>query len=162
MAQFDAFLKLDGVTGESHDDKHTGEIDIESWSWGLVNEGTAGKGGGLGAGKVHVSDLHITKFADKSSPTLFQYCANGKHISKGTLTIRKAGGDNPLEYFKIELNDILVSSVNTSTQEDHPLLLEEISLNFAKFHITYTEQNKDGSKGKSVETGWDVKLNKAA
>ena len=31
MAQVDYFLKLDGVTGESTDDKHKGEIEIEAW-----------------------------------------------------------------------------------------------------------------------------------
>ena len=34
MAATDYFLKLDGIDGESMDDKHKNEIDIESFSWG--------------------------------------------------------------------------------------------------------------------------------
>ncbi len=34
MAAVDYFLKIDGIQGESRDDKHKDEIDIESFSWG--------------------------------------------------------------------------------------------------------------------------------
>ena len=32
----DMFLKLDGIEGESKDAKHAGEIDIESFAWGMA------------------------------------------------------------------------------------------------------------------------------
>jgi len=38
MATFDYFLRLDGIPGESVDDKHKGEIDVLSWSWGESQE----------------------------------------------------------------------------------------------------------------------------
>ncbi len=34
MAAIDYFLKIDGIDGESQDDKHKNEIDLDSWSWG--------------------------------------------------------------------------------------------------------------------------------
>ena len=40
MAAVDYFLKIDGIDGESKDDKHKDEIDIESWSWGETQTGT--------------------------------------------------------------------------------------------------------------------------
>ena len=33
MATSDYFLKLDGIDGESIDDKHKGEIEVASFSW---------------------------------------------------------------------------------------------------------------------------------
>ena len=33
MALFDAFLKIEGIEGESPDAKHKGEIQLESFSW---------------------------------------------------------------------------------------------------------------------------------
>ena len=30
------FLKLDGIAGESADDRHADEIEIHSWSWGVA------------------------------------------------------------------------------------------------------------------------------
>src|SRR6058998_1960135 len=105
----DMFLKLDGIKGESKDHKHGGEIHIESFSWGLTQTGAHASGGGGGAGKVSVQDLSISKLADKSSAALFLHCANGKHIPHGLITVRKAG-EKPVEYLKIKVTDILVSS----------------------------------------------------
>jgi type VI secretion system secreted protein Hcp len=50
MAAVDYFLKIDGIEGESLDEKHKGEIDVLSWSWGESQEGpTTGGGGGPAA-----------------------------------------------------------------------------------------------------------------
>ena len=100
----DMFLMLDGIKGESSDDKHKGEIDIESFSWGLAQQGSGQRGTGSGTGKVDVHDINITKKVDKSSPTLQLACANGKHIAKGKITLRKAG-ENPLDYLTFDLFD---------------------------------------------------------
>lgn len=51
-ATVDYFLKIDGITGESRNEKHAGEIDVLSFSWGAVQTGSTGTGGGGGAGKV--------------------------------------------------------------------------------------------------------------
>ena len=154
----DIFLKLDGVTGESRDSKHAKEIDILSWSWGAEQSGKAGLQGGAGAGKVNVHDITLQKFIDKSSPTLMLFCCNGKHISKGTLTMRKAG-ENPLEYLKIDLEEILISSYSTGGTNSNDLQIEHISLNFAKFNKTYTPQSKDGSAEGAVVAGWNIAEN---
>ncbi len=155
----DIFLKLDGVTGEALDSKHEKEIDVLSWSWGMTQSGTTHVGGGGGAGKVAVQDLHITKYIDKATPTLQKFCANGKHMTKGTLTIRKAG-ENPLEYLKIDMEEILVTSVSTGGSGSEDRLTENISLNFAKFVTTYTPQSKTGAAEGKVEAKWHIAKNK--
>ncbi len=73
MAKTDAFLKIDGVDAESTDDKFKGWIEVESWSWGATNSGTASASSGQVAGKVVPQDFHFTKKLDKSSPVLFQH-----------------------------------------------------------------------------------------
>ena len=45
----DMFLKLEGIPGESLDSKHSGEIEILSYSWGASQMGTFAGGGGGGA-----------------------------------------------------------------------------------------------------------------
>jgi type VI secretion system secreted protein Hcp len=154
----DMFLKLDGIKGESKDHKHKDTIHIESFSWGLSQTGSFGAAGGGGAGKVSVHDISITKFLDKSSPDLMLHCANGKHIKEGLITVRKAG-EHPVEYLKIKLTDILVSGVQHAGHGSD-LLTESLTLNFAKFHLTYTEQDAAGKPvSPSQEMGWDVKAN---
>lgn len=113
MAAVDMFLKLDGVDGESADDKHKSEIELESWSWGATNAGTAASGGGSGSGKVKVADFVVTKHIDKASPKLMEACNTGKHIGKAILTCRKAGGGQN-EYLKVTLSDVLVSGFTTT------------------------------------------------
>ena len=160
MAAVDMFLKLDGIKGESQDAKHKDEIHIESFSWGMSQTGAHGTGGGGGAGKVHVHDISITKFSDKASAALMLHCCNGKHIPNGLITVRKAG-DKPLEYLKIKLEDILVSGYQTAGH-GNVQLSENVTINFAKFHVEYQEQNKDGSGKPGGEMGWDIKKNEKA
>ena len=70
MAAIDYFLKLDGISGESKDSKHKDWIDVLAWSFGESNPGTLGTGGGGGAGKVQMQDIHFTTKVNKASPTL--------------------------------------------------------------------------------------------
>ena len=154
----DIFMDLEGITGESKDDKYTDKIDVLSWSWGMSQSGTAHMGGGAGAGKVSVQDLNFTHYIDNASPTLMLLCCNGKHLKKGKLIVRKAG-ENPLEYLTVELEDILVSHVSTGGSHGEDRLTENVTLNFAKFKLEYVPQTDTGAGGKRVEAKWDIPAN---
>jgi len=155
----DMFLKLDGIKGESLDEKHKDEIHVESFSWGVSQTGTMGTGGGGGAGKVNVHDISVSKYLDKSTPELMLACCSGKHIPSGLITVRKAG-TKPLEYLKIKLTDILISGVQTAGAGGLDSLTENLSLNFSKFEVSYQPQGADGSaQGGPIMMGWNVKAN---
>ena len=109
----DMFMKLGDIKGESQDKTHKEEIEVLAWSWGMSQSGTMHMGTGGGAGKVSVQDLSFTKYSDKASPPIMATCTKGTHIDKALLTVRKAGGDNPLEYYKITLEGVLISSYST-------------------------------------------------
>jgi type VI secretion system secreted protein Hcp len=152
------FLKLGDIKGESADSKHKDEIDVLAWSWGMTQSGNTHIGGGGGSGKVNVQDVSFTKYIDKSTPNLMQYCCNGKHFPEALLTVRKAG-ENPLEYLKIKLVDIIISSVSTGGSGGEDRLTENVTLNFGKFHVDYTPQKKDGTGEAAVTIGWNVAEN---
>lgn len=156
----DIFLKIEGIEGEAKDKAHPKEIQLLSWAWDMFQSGYAHSGGGLGAGKVQVKDMRFTKEIDKSTAAIMLHCCNGKHIPSALLTVRKSGGEEPVEYLKIKLQDILVSSYGNSghaTQDDK--VTEEFTFNFAKYVTTYTEQTEEGGKGAVVSQGWDLKTN---
>lgn len=155
----DMFLKLTGIKGESKDDKHKDEIHIESYSWGMSNSPAGHAGGGLSAGKVNIQDLSITKYMDKSSCDLMFHSASGKHIAEGLLTVRKAG-EKPVEYLKIKLTDILISSVQQSGHGGGDLLSESVTLHFAKVNVDYQEQDQKGKGTPAGAFGWDIPANK--
>ncbi len=153
----DIFLKLETIKGESKDSKHKGEIDIESFSFGLQNGGSWSAGGGGGAGKVSFQDITVHKMADSSTPALMQACASGQHIKGGVLTVRKAGGKQE-EFYKISLTNILVSNI-TNTGANGGVPTEVVSLNFEEIKFDYKEQGAQGTLGGVVKFGWNLKKN---
>ena len=161
MAHVDYFLKITGVDGESSDDKHKGEIELESWSFGATQMGVGHSGGGGGAGKVAMQDFHFVMRVSKASPKLFQGCATGEHFKDATVVARKAGKEQQ-EYLKIKLTDVLVSSYQQGgSGGSHIVPTDQISFNFAKIEIEYKEQKADGTLGGAVKAGYDLKANKA-
>jgi len=157
-AGVDFFLKIDGIQGESRDAKHKGEIDLESFSWGETASPGAQAGGGGGAGKVHMEDLHVVMKLNKASPLLFLACATGQHLKQAILTARKAGKAQ-LEFLVFKFTDLLVSSYHTSgSNEVEPI--DQVAFNFARIEVEYRPQKADGSLDTPVKAGWDVKSNK--
>ena len=67
MAKADIHIKLGDIKGESTDDKHKDEIDVESFSWGASNPGSMSHGGGGGTGRVSFSDLTFVHHASLNS-----------------------------------------------------------------------------------------------
>ena len=159
MAAVDYFLKVDGVPGESTDDKHKNEIDVESWSWGETQGGTHMGGGGGGAGKVSMQDFHFVMKVSKASPLLMLRCATGTHIKEAVLVCRKAGGDQQ-EFLTVKMSDLLVSSYQTGGSSGGIVPTDQVALNFSKIEFDYKEQKADGSLGAPVKAGYDLKLNK--
>jgi type VI secretion system secreted protein Hcp len=160
MAVVDYFLKIEGVQGESADDKHKNEIDVESWSWGETNAGSSSAGGGGGAGKVSMQDFNFVMKMNKATPKLMLACASGEHIKKAELVCRKAGKEQQ-EYLKIVLSDVLVSSYQTGGSAGSSVVpMEQISLNFSKIEFEYKPQKADGTLDAAVKSGWDLKANK--
>jgi type VI secretion system secreted protein Hcp len=161
-ASTDYFLKIDGVDGESTDDKHKGEIELDSYAWskdepGLQQAGAAGPGGGR-ATKVQLHDMYFSKKVDKASPLLMQSTANGKHFKEAVLTVRKAGKGQQ-QFMVVKLSDVLISSYRT-TGHDQSLPTDDFSLNFAKIEFSYFPQKADGSLDAPVVGTWDFKANR--
>jgi type VI secretion system secreted protein Hcp len=156
----DYFLHIDGVEGESLDDKHKSWIDVMSWSWGETNAGAHAVGGGGGGGKVAMQDFQFLTRMSKASPKLFLACAMGQHIKEAAIIGRKAGKGQQ-EYLKVTMSDVLVTSYQTSASEgDDTVPLDQVSLNFAKIKVEYKAQKADGSLDAAISAGWDVKANK--
>jgi type VI secretion system secreted protein Hcp len=154
----DMFLKIEPVKGEAQDKAHMDEIDVLAWSWGMSQSGTTHMGSGGGSGKVNVQDLSVTKYIDKSSPDLMLACCNGKHFGEAILTVRKAG-ENPLEYVKMKMTDVIITAVSTGGSGGEDRLTENVTLNFAKVGVDYKEQTKTGGAGAAPSMTWNIEQN---
>jgi type VI secretion system secreted protein Hcp len=145
------FLKIDGIVGESKDVKHKDEIDVESWSWGETYQGSPRTGGGGGAGKVSMQDVLFTTKLSKASPRLLLACASGEHFKTALLSASRGSGSKRVEYLKITLSDVIVSSYQTSASAADRPPVDQVSLNFAKIEVEYPEGN--------IKAGWDITRN---
>ena len=157
-AAVDYFLKIEGIEGESIDDRHKGEIDIMSFSWGMSNSGTFASGGGSGAGKVSFGSIRLNTAVSKASPMIFESVATGKHFPTVTLSAVKTGaiGD---EFLKVTLTDVMITSYQTGGMVGE-VPTDSFRLNFAKIEFEYKPQKADGSLDASVKAGYDVIANK--
>ncbi|ODC03127.1 fimbrial protein [Terasakiispira papahanaumokuakeensis] len=172
---FDSYLKVDGIPGESLDDKHKDWIEVLSFDFGASQStsATASSAGGASAERVNLSEFRIRKNVDKASAKLFEACCKGQHIKEVVLHVNRAGGDK-LRYMEVKMEEVIVSSTKmegTSTvasyedvvnaEDAHDLPNETIKFNFARIKITYTQQKRsDGQGGGNVAGGWDRSRNK--
>lgn len=155
----DYFLKVDGIPGESQDAKHKGEIDVLAFSWG-VSQAKAPSGGGGGAGKAVFDDLLVVARTSKASPLLWLACASGKHVKSAVLTCRRAG-KSPVEFLKITLSDVVVSSYELDGSDEEPPL-DQIGLAYAKIETQYTPVDATGKSQPPAKAAWDLKAGKKA
>ena len=161
---FDCFLKIDGLPGESTDDKHKDWIEILSFSHGVsqLSSGSVSSGGGRSAERCDHQDFSIVKTLDKASPTLNLYCSDGTHIGEVKMELCRSGGDKQ-KYMEYKMSDVIITSVRPggSSQGGEALPLEEVSFGYGKIEWIYTEtDHKTGKPKGDVKTGWDLSTNK--
>jgi type VI secretion system secreted protein Hcp len=154
----DIFAKIGDIKGESLDDKHKGEVEVLSWSWGVAQTGSMAHGSGGGSGKANFADLLFTHYVDKASPVLMKACATGEHIKEATITARKAGKGQQ-EYLIIKMNDILITGVQPAGSGGE-IAVESVSLQPAKVDMEYKPQKPDGSLDAGLHFKYDMKANK--
>jgi type VI secretion system secreted protein Hcp len=157
----DMFMKIDGASGESKDSNHKDWTDIMSFSWGATQPGSMVSGGGGGTGKASFNDLHVVARIDKASPAVMKHCVSGKHLGKVEISVCKAGGDQ-VEYTKVTLEDVLVTSVQLIGADDSESVMMNYAFQAARVKQQYWEQTDKGSKGAESLVAWDIKQNKEA
>jgi type VI secretion system secreted protein Hcp len=74
------------------------------------------------------------------------------------LVVRKAGKD-PLDYMKVTMSPVLVTSVSTGGSGGEDRLTENVSLNFARMEVGYTPQKEDGTGDAEVTLKWNIEKN---
>ncbi len=151
---FDAFLKIDGIDGESQVRGFEKWIELLSFSWGAEILADTG-GGGIVSGKVSPKAFSFVKLTDTASPAIFIKMAAGSHFDKVSLACRKASGvpADPLgnssdAFVKIDFSDVLFSSFSeggTTATDQRPM--ESISFAFSKIEFSVAANLPGGGLG---------------
>ncbi len=152
----DYFLDLATVPGESKGDKHDGQIQVLSWSWGGSQTSTVSATTGSGAGKVSLSDLNLMIEFDKSSPKLLQGLTKGQHFTTAKLSAVKSGAGNA-DYLTFALTEVFIASLQYSASSEVPSC--SLSLTYKSFQMDYYMQDAEGTVTNAGTAKYDVTTN---
>jgi type VI secretion system secreted protein Hcp len=156
----ECFLKIDGVTGDSADARHRGEIELVSWSLGLATPvaATLGSAASASGGRPDFQPLRVTHRLDRAVPALLQTAAASRLVPSAVLSCRRPGRE-AADYLKITLQEVLVSGLRIGDSAEAPPSAE-VTLAYGKITIEYRPQMPDGSLGQAAVGGWDVRANR--
>ena len=156
---FDAFIRFDGIEGESSDSRHSGWIEILDYDLDVSQpvSQTASSVGGAGAERADFSEFCFTKLLDKASPRLALACAGGTHIDTVVVEICRAG-DDKLRFMQYTFTNCMISSFATSADGDFPE--DEVAFIYGKVQWCYTPQKRAGGwAAGNVAAGWSLEKN---
>lgn len=163
---YDAFVKIDGIEGESKDSAHPGEIAVLSYDQGVTNQVNTSGGGG-GASKPSFSDIRFRKLVDSTSPVLMLNTATGKHLPSATFSFRKSGAS--ADFYKVTLKDITITATRQviGVTQQGPLsfnqleastggvgLIEEVTISYSTIEW---EVFPTHGRLPSIHSGYDLK-----
>ncbi len=158
-----AYMQITGpaVGGEAVEPAHLNWIDI-LWSSHRLEQPISGGSGARTGSKVIFSEFRVIKEIDKSSPTLYSYCAQGQHINFVVIEYTKMAAGSKV-YLKITLTDVLIGSISpvmtyrTNGEYTH---LEDVTFRFREISWQYNQYNDAGELLNAVQTGYKVTANK--
>lgn len=158
----DAYLQIDGIKGESADEKHKGWIEVFKVT-GSVHQpraATVSTAGGMTSGRAALADITFEKLADISSPILHQHSAMGKTLPKAVFEFMRADGEGkPICYYKVALENVMISGV-TFNSGDGGTIKETVHLAYSKIKWEYVKQGVMGGTEGNTLGGWDCAGNK--
>ena len=151
LASFAIFMKVDGITGDSANDKYTGDFDVQAVSSGVSLPD--------GAVKAQFADLSVLIHLSRGTPNLLVAAAQGTHIA--TVEIDFANGSNTMTFYKIVLSDVLISGIKETGAIDttNAVPTDLVTFRYSKIEWTYTTITPAGAAGGTTSGGWDLTKN---
>jgi len=138
-----SFLKVDGVNGESKDTNHDQWIEILSCSKGVIQKlSMAGSTHSLGTTGAEFQEVMVTKETDSSTPTLWQYCADGKPIASVEIELCEAQAPQK-PYLKVTLENCRISSFQFGYSDGAGKPSETVNFAYEKETLKYTDTTDD-------------------
>lgn len=157
FAANDLVLRINATTstvlaGESTVVNHVGEIDVLAFTWGVARSSATST--------ATAQNLTVTKRLDKASAPLMLATFQATRYPSAILFVRnQAVSGTALDFFKITMTDLLVTSYSTSAGSNGELV-EQVSFGFASIKFDYQPQNPDGTaNGGIISAGWNITTN---
>ncbi|MCI3947104.1 fimbrial protein [Pseudomonas syringae] len=156
----DAYLWIDGISGESTDSHCKNWIEINTFCLSASQSvsRTASSAGGATVSRVYLSDFSIVKLADSATPKILEACCAGRHIKQMKLCVRRAGSDKQ-KYLEYVFDEVIISGVfsgNLFERSPSNFPEEVVRFNYAKVSMQYSQQSRStGLIIGQISGGWD-------
>ena len=137
-----AFIKFEGIKGESLDKSHQGWSDLlglNQTTFQKFVDGSTRLTESPGSGGL----ISVIKSFDKASPKIAESLSIGKVLPMVEIQICKNSSEHPC-YYNYQLENVMISSYSISGTSDG-IPMEEISFNFEQIKITYSKIKQDGT-----------------
>lgn len=150
-ANLEMFLRFDsiGIQGDSNDERHKGELVIDSFSWG-ERRNVKDKAPGM-------EDFIFTMPISKASPKLFLYGAGGSIIPKAVFSVRLKGSNQ--DFLKWTFTNALITSYKTVGNTHGDGIADQVTFAFDRLQMEYKPVLPDGTLGEAVTAGFDRRAN---
>lgn len=160
-----AFVKYDGIDGESKDANHDKWIDILNVDWGVSRPNASAPAQSRRRGAAVVEDMTIAFEYEKSAPKILEQCLKGKVIPKLEIELTSTYGGARATYLRYEMKNVSCTSYSVTgptgerigdktAGEGPPVVV--VSNSFEEIKVTYTEYDNEGNAKGNVETEWKV------
>lgn len=148
-------------------------IEVTSWRQRVIQpkSATTSTAGGHSAERCEHEDMVFTKDIDAASPKLLQACSTGtivkdvivyfyRAVASAANTVGSPTGVARKQYLKIEMKNVLISSVAPSVGNDG-FPSETFTLRYSAIRWTYDEVRVDGSIGghTAISGNWNLATN---
>lgn len=151
------FLSLPDIAGESIVAEHEGEIDVHNIDWSITQKPSAQVGRGRTRTRAKVRALSLEKYYDASSPYLALASLQGRAFDEVVIAFRKDSGEAHLDYLKITMTNVIISSYDILRGDGTSALIQErVGLRFEEVKVLYTVQADDHSAGDEHEIEYNI------
>jgi type VI secretion system secreted protein Hcp len=146
-AQYNIFVNVQGIPGESISASHPNTIEATGLSFGVTNTFTNTCSSFL--------DLSVAKAVDKASPQLMLRCAQGALLSQVILYVQKFVSGSPQDYLVLRLEHVQISGMTDGSRTNGPPT-EVVTFRPTRVTMTYTLFDQNGGVQGNVETCFDT------
>lgn len=154
--EFDIYLNINGIDGESKDNKHDRWIDVITFSHGSEQSVQTGSPDATGRG---IFDPFTFKHkVDKATPKIQEQCMKGGKIKSAELHVTKSIAGQKEVVYKVKLEDCKIVSALVESETDangKVQLVETVKILANKITWTVTSVGLDNTLGGNTEAVFD-------
>lgn len=154
------YMEFEGIEGNVTAAGFEGNIQLESMQWGAGRALSmeTGRMSNREATRPSLSEVTVTKCADKASPLIFEQSCIGKEGKQ--VILRIAHTSDALEtYLEYTLTDCLVASYSVGASGDGDPI-ETLALSYSSLELNYIDQDNQNKNKGSTRWGYSVEKGK--